>query len=588
MVGIAFALLTRIPIPRNTERRLNGVSMVVLGFDATICSEKTKRHSAFSVLLSVVFLTLIGMALAERSEAAAAGMDSSPSSRKPQLLKTRQVSDRTKTYTLEEYFNSRGQYEVRVILNEERWYAPTSQRTILIGRAIDVPSALTQKLSERDSVQPRKVTTWFIPMSLQILQPIEYLQSGDDPWPTARSLIENKLNTDNRWYSWVLFESIAPQLSLAISHSTEFFEQIKQEQIDLYDLEIRLKHLELQSPNDPFIPIARAVLAEGWQSVHDRVRNEKTRTYWMYAAADVALTATAAKAFSIANRWLSPATQALSDSAVGKAVANAYSNLNEALQKKASQAAAKVQKSSKVLAAGTARLGFIRLTAKEKVSRSIDYLQARSVIARVALKGMGHVTGVVKSGVAAMPYIALTQTTQIIAETLARPDDLFDSNPLVMARKMANDEDFVQNVAYMTNETFWMAGVNNYLDTAKKKIAICGAIGLVDSVTMALVIKGEANPIRVGFDAGWEAVIGNVQALADTSAIVYFQRLAEKTGNSKLRLLGYVIALVDQGVGYFGYAMVSRMVDDISTPTPVPPAQNSAPQLKLIPVMGPA
>lgn len=513
------------------------------------------------------------------------------------LIQTREVSDGKRHFTLQELYNARGEYEVRVLLNEERWFAPTSHRTLLVGRAIDVPEALTKGLRGADALRPKRITTWFIPTSLQILNPIEFLQTGDDPWPTALSVIQSKLNTENRWYSWVLIESIAPQISLAISHTTDFFAAIKEEQMDLLDFEIRLGHLELTHPDDPLIPIGRQVLVEGWASIRDRVRNEKTKDVWLYAAGDVALTVTAGKVFALVGKWLGGATTTFSKSALGKTVASSYERLSDSLQTKAASVASRLKHvSSPMTAEALGRVAFVHLPIKQKVIQSIAALEQRSAVARTAIKGMGMFAGLIRSGVAELPYIGLAQMMQVVAETAARPEDLFDPNPIVMAKKMAGDADFIQNVAYMTNETFWMAGANHYLNSAKKKIAICGAIGLVDSVTMSLLIKGEANPRRIAFDSGWEAAIGNIQTLIDTTSIAYFHNLAVKTKNPKLRLLGYVVAFVDQGAGYFGYAAISRMVDPSAkseAPSPVREPSSSQetpaapPSLKLIPVLGP-
>lgn len=492
------------------------------------------------------------------------------------LLKSRTLQDEGREFRVDELVNPRGEYEVHVILLEKRWLVPDTQRTLLIGRAIDEPQ--------------RRVTTWFVPASLEILSPIEYTQIGDDPWPTARSLIQNRFGAEKRFYAWVAFETLAPQLSLAIAQADDFFEQIKKEQLELFDLEVRTRHLELTNPQDPFLPIARSLLAQGWASLAERVHEEKTQKVWKYAAGDVALKWVTMKAFQIAGNFLGTAAQKISET-------EALSVVKERLVKLSGTARTKAAKAASIAGSGL-RLAAVKMTLQQQISSAVSYLEARSALSRVAVKSALAVFKTAKAGVREFKYIGQTQAIQIAMETLARPEDLFDPNPLIMAKKMSSDEDFVQNVAYMANETFWMAGVSSMLqDNLKKRLAICGAIGLVDSLSMSILVKGEADPTRIALDTGWEALLGNLQTQLDVGALRYFENMAARQRNPKLRFVGYAVAIVDQAAGYFGYAKVTHLLEEgkksgeEKTPekTSEPAPQNfQAPQLKLIPILSPA
>jgi hypothetical protein len=509
-------------------------------------------------------------------------------------INRREVSHGKRRFTLIESKNEIGQYEVRVILHEDRFLAPTTDRLILIGKAIDVPDEIAREPGKPVPMNPRRVTTWFIPKSFEISEPIRFYQIGDDPWPTALTVIKSHLNTDSRWYSHVAAESLAPYLSMAVSQSHEFFEEIKQEQMQLFELEIRIKNLEIGNPKDPIIPYAKQLIANGWKSIHDRIEEQQGQTIYLYAAGDVALAVVGAKLVSIGYKGVSSAVHAIPQTAAGQAIESMYGKLLSGTQEKiaslsrhVSQAPAQIGRSAGYIGVQAA---LARMSIQEQVKVAISYLQSRSVLGRFALKAASAVFNSARAGVRQLRYVALANGLQITAETLARPQDLFDPDPLVMAKKMASDEDFLQNVAYMTNETFWMAGVSTYLGgNLKKRIAVCAVIGLVNSVTMSFLIKGETNVERVALDTAWESVIGNLQTQIDVTALRYASELSQHPQYQKLRLVGYAVAAVDQGVGYYSYAKITHMLetrlDSRREPTPTP--MMTAPEMKLVPIYAP-
>lgn len=512
------------------------------------------------------------------------------------------MSDGVHKFTLIEMINVSGEYEVRVDLHEEHTLVPNSHRTILIGRAIDVPHELGST---------RRVTTWFIPDAMEVLPPIEFTQVDDDPWLAASDVIRMHVNTQNRWLAWVIFDAVAAHISMAVAHDMDFFEQIKKEEIELYDLEIRTNHLEYQSPSDLQIVEARSAILHGWVSIAERIRAEKMRNYWLWGAGDVVLAglaAAAVKAVVVASRWLGVAGETISQSAIGKLVVEKLEAMSSRITGKIKAASANLSKRLGVESMGeevfrtaqaeAARLAVLRMTVQEKTVAMISYFEGRSKLSRLIVRAMVGVGKAAKEGVLQFKYIALAQATQIVGEVAARPGDLFDVNPIIMTKKVLNDEEFMHDVAYMTNETFWMAGVSNmFASDLKKRIAICGAIGMVDSMAMSLVIKGETNGSRVALDTSWEMLVGNLQTQIDVTALRYFEGMAKRKANPRLKLLGYVVAFVDQAVGYFGYARASYAVEtrtqasDKKRSSSQPASPNEAPmvspQLKLIPVLGP-
>lgn len=154
----------------------------------------------------------------------------------PRELTHRSVHVDGKEFYMTESLNQIGVYEVRVFLKETQFFVFQTLRLLLIGRAVDVPQELIDPANKADVVNPHRVTTWYMAHTLQVLEPLEYIQTTEDPWPTAYSVIKYRMNSDTRWFTWAFLEDVAPQLSLAFSYKKDFLDQIREEQINLYEL----------------------------------------------------------------------------------------------------------------------------------------------------------------------------------------------------------------------------------------------------------------------------------------------------------------------------------------------------------------
>ena len=77
--------------------------------------------------------------------------------------------------------------------------------------------------------------------------------------------------------------------------------------------------------------------------------------------------------------------------------------------------------------------------------------------------------------------------------------------------------------------------------------------------------------------------IGNLQTQTDVAALKYFEKLATKQKNPKLKLVGYAIALVDQFSGYVAYSKASTAVSS-PAPTKAKPDDLKL-QVKMIPIL---
>jgi hypothetical protein len=106
-----------------------------------------------------------------------------------------------------------------------------------------------------------------------------------------------------------------------------------------------------------------------------------------------------------------------------------------------------------------------------------------------------------------------------------------------------------------------MTGLSKSLKTTKTRFLANGFVGMTNSTTINLVIKDEENYERVALDTGWEMFVGNAQVQLDLKALEHFEKLAQKKNNPKIKLLGYAIALIDQGIGYFSYSKASEKIE---------------------------
>jgi hypothetical protein len=158
-------------------------------------------------------------------------------------------------------------------------------------------------------------------------------------------------------------------------------------------------------------------------------------------------------------------------------------------------------------------------------------------------------------------YVALNIGVQSVAESITHYDDILDSNPAIMTKNLFENHEVQQDIGFMTLDTVLMTGLSRKLKTNKAKFMACGLIALHDSSLINFVIKRDNNYQRIALDTSWEVVIGNAQVQADLAALSYFEKLAIKNNNPKIKLIGYAFAIVDQTIGYVAYSKAAELVD---------------------------
>jgi hypothetical protein len=175
-------------------------------------------------------------------------------------------------------------------------------------------------------------------------------------------------------------------------------------------------------------------------------------------------------------------------------------------------------------------------------------------------------------------YIAMNSSVQVGSEAIARWDDIKDNNPAVVAQNLLTNPEVLENVSFMAAETILMTGISKNLKTTKARFMASGAIALTNSSIMNFAIKEDADPKRIAFDTAWEVLIGNAQVQLDLKGLEYFEKLALKKNNPKIKLIGYGLALIDMGVGYISYSKITTAIDKM----PVAPVE---PKVMLVPIL---
>lgn len=474
----------------------------------------------------------------------------------PQILSQKVEQDQGRKFDVIEMVDANGVFEVRVYFREERMFSPDTKRLILIGRGIDVPV----QTSPASEVVAKRVTSWFVPTGFGVEKPIEYFQIDRDPWPSARAIINQYVSTETDWFAWVALQRVARELSFAVAKSHDFYQSVRQQQLELYELEVRIEHRMAKDTPEVVKAAYQEILEGGYADLEKQIDDHKSKTMVLAAAGDIAFLVAGGLIGGVAVKGATyGAKKVLSQSTID-AIEATYSKLHKKVARRTTRTSISARNQAAHL---TGRALILSLTARERTQVAIRFLQSRSLIGRLALKTAEHALGITKSAVQQIKYVGLVQGTQVIAEVAARPADFLDANPIVMAEKMLSDEDFVRNMSYMTSETFFVAGASAYTQGGwKKKIAVCATVSLINAFAFNYVLVDEVDPERAALDVVWQATIGNGQTQMDMRIMSYFESLNHPALAKGKVLAGYAVVLAEQGVGFWGYAKATSLLKE--------------------------
>lgn len=445
-------------------------------------------------------------------------------------------SFRYKNEKLRFHFISRptasGGTESVVSLVEQRLMMPDSEHAILFGRDLDGDSF--------PETWFLRGTRWAVTDSFIVEPPTN---PGEDP--AGQSAIQKIVpyieeNLHNRSLVGLTIGNTLEFLSFAISATEESGREYFRTQLDLYELRERAARVRDQQTSE----YISALFNQGW-SENNRMLLAATRggQAWAYSAADLltfGLAGTAVRYLERGGIWIAKKT----------GLTKFTGKIAHALAVKSLTGSALKAEINLTLRALSAQRAFIQ--------KSLQLMGKQAQ--KVTHKGAVSILTIYREGVHSWQYVMQTQLMQILAEASARWEDVYDPNPIIIAKNLFSDKDFQQNFLYMTNETTLLTGISMREKTFGRKMRLCALMAAGNSSMMNFALRGNVDAERALFDSGWEITAGSLQTIFDTHMIHHFHEAAIKQKNPKLKLVGYAIAMIDQAVGYYAYSKITQRI----------------------------
>lgn len=471
--------------------------------------------------------------------------------------------------------NGSGQFEVNVFLKQSRGLYD-SERLVFYGRDLD---------------GDHYPETWFIRQDIFITQVIHHDRTdfsrtaslGQDAIKHLISRI-GQLPKDN--YFKELFFAVGKMGTTTVSNLFEAKEEFVANEVDLTSIQVQINHRKDLLPRDAPLPLElqelQAIVEQGYDRNLDHYQKATEDDYWKSATIETAVDVSLIKVGELVSRggvWIAKSMGNMSRAAK---IAESFEAFSSRLKLKMGFG----EKTGAVVDDAVLRTAF-GLSYRGVMSRArlaLRGLAARNALTEKAFAALGEIGRTYYRGAfTQFKYLTQTQLLQVLAEAYDKRAEIYDPNPIIMTKKLFSNRDFVQDFAFMTHESMLQAGIAAGPGSFKHRFVVAGLVSMVDSGIMNIAIKGEADPKRIAMDTGWEMFIGNLQTQTDVAALKYFEKLAEKQKNPKLKLVGYAIALVDQFTGYVAYSKASTAV---SSPTPVKAKPGDLKlQVKLIPIL---
>lgn len=442
----------------------------------------------------------------------------------------------------------------------------------------------------RDTDDNGKIDTWFFvtKSGMDIT-----VKEGSDPLgkDILGSLLQQKYRSSFMMYVTSATTSLLSYFFMSANESVNIEEQYFYDYMDLeenrlvFEREIDQMHSTLMREQLQF---HYQLTSLGFKSLADKMDKFVKRGFWGYALADIGLWITGSyvvkwvgsilyKAKIIASEMAF--VQSLKETFIGffeKEKIQLENKLNVLKEKMAS-----VKPTTKK-AATTATFVLTARTWKEALKNTLIAKRFKGRISRTIMKGFQWPVKVAKAAGQEWKYLMIGPSLQLGAEAYARYDDIQDPDPAQMAQNLITNSEVQQNIAYMTTETVLMTGISKNLKTTKAKFIASGVVALTNSSILNLAIKDNPDLQRMALDTGWEMVIGNAQVQGELKALEFFEKLALKKNNPKLKLLGYAVVFIDTSVGYVAYSKVTSAI----SPNEKPKEQSKEePKMMLVPVL---
>lgn len=474
---------------------------------------------------------------------------------------------------LTKYINHNDELEVRIEAAGIPRFASKINPVLGFGRDIDGNG---------------KIDSWFLITKAGI--DLVRLEGADEiGTDILGDILLKKYRSTMSMYASSAASSILSYLFLSVSAGVDIQEEYYRDWMDLEEMRIQFED-DMANFGSAYtynqIQYHHELISLGFKDLANRMDNFGKRTFWGYAFADIGLWITGGVVLNWGAKILAKVGIIASETAFVTTVKETFIGFFEK-QKVAIESRLSVLKEK--VASAKAKFGMkvaqkevtMALTAatyKKALTATIKSQKVKQRLRIYLTKSIKWPKKILKGAKSEWQYIALNTGVQVGSEAVARYDEIYDDNPLVMARNLMTNPEVIQNVGFMATDTVLMTGISKNLKTTKARFMASGAVAITNSSIVNFAIKDEANISRVAFDTAWETIVGNAQVQIDLKALEYFEKMALKKNNPKLKLVGYAIALVDMGVGYVTYSKVTSALEKKTEET-------VEPKMMLVPIL---
>lgn len=455
-------------------------------------------------------------------------------------------------------YNRNGELAVSAFLVEAHWLAKDTELPVLAGRDLDGDN---------------KIETWFYSEG-PIIKSFQQASTSENAWNTASQILTKLDMSDGRWIGSLIAQEMLAGLSFALDGEAKDTESLAQNQMDLQDLEYRIKSLKAENPDPALLQELQRVSNEGWDQLLERWNKSHIEDRHKRLLTDLGLLFGGGIALRGVRFLLSKAISKQESLLISKKVEETLTQSQIAKQSWLQKANAKLGglvKKPTVNGFTSATLGAGKRFASEV--EAISWLSRYSVFSNT-LKKIGGIAGaVLKASWSERYYIAAAQTMQVAVESYNRGYWKFSDAPVILKEpvksakqfisNVSSDEGLKQNVGYMTLQTTLLSGATSLLTnngaSMAMKYAVSSLITIVDSTAINVFVLKKPDLTRIGFDTSWELLIGSTQVLLDLKLVRWGETLVHKYNRPGLKLVGYMLATLDQTAGY---ALYNYATDD--------------------------
>ena len=425
----------------------------------------------------------------------------------------------------------------------------------------------------RDTDGNNKIDAWFFLTENGIKTVV---LEGKDPIgkDILAELLKTHYQTSATLYATSAATSILSYLFLSVNEAKKSEEAYYQNWIDLEESQILFDRELFHSRSE--IMMHYELQSLGFSALAKEMDDFAKKSFWGYALADIGLWMTGGVVINWGAKLLGKIGLSLSETAfiqsTKETMLSFLQKQKSTIESKLTQIQQKLNPEKKMKTHSNEKGRDHKLSVNspflnwtKNLAGVIKARKTKNLLKKALAKTVKWPVKIVKGAAYEWKYIAMNTSVQLGAEAMARYDEIYDENPVTMANNLITNPDVVQNVGFMATDTILMTGISKNLKTTKARFMASGAVAITNSSVVNFGLSDDANISRVAFDTAWETIIGNAQVQIDLKALEHFEKLAQKNNNPKIKLVGYAIALVDMGVGYFTYSKATSLIEDTST-----------------------